>query len=137
MNIAGTGRHINNQVIQLTPFHICYKLPDGAACHWSAPYHGTFFVYQQANAHQLDAITFQRYDKSFAIYFFHHWALATYTKHNRHTGSIYIGIHQSYTCAILRKCEGKVSSYCALAYTALSTHHGYNIFYTRQYLAFI
>src|SRR4051794_23395081 len=137
MNITGTRWHINNKIIQFTPVYIGYKLPDGGACHWSAPYYSAFFIYQQANTHQLYAKAFQWNDKALSIYLFHHRALAAYTKHNGHTRSVNISIHQPYACAILCKCKSEVSGYCALAHTTFTAHHGYDIFHTRQYFAFI
>jgi len=40
LNISRPRRHIKDQIIQITPGHICYKLFDCAACHWSAPDNG-------------------------------------------------------------------------------------------------
>ena len=49
MNIPGARRHINDQVIQFIPIYIGYKLPDGTACHGTAPHDSTFFVDQETN----------------------------------------------------------------------------------------
>src|SRR6266496_6838323 len=101
MNIAGSWWHINNQIIQLVPVHISYKLSYGAACHWAPPYHSIFFINQQADTHQFYSITIKRCDHSFFSNLNHQWPLTTNTKHDRYTGPVNIRIHQPYSSPAL------------------------------------
>src|SRR5688572_2287811 len=95
MNIAGARWHIDYQVVQFIPVHICYKLPDRTARHWSAPYHSVLFIYKQTYTHQLDPKFFQGHDHPFSIHLLHHWPFAPYSKHDGHTWAINIRIHQT------------------------------------------
>src|SRR6202012_3095339 len=104
MDVTRTRRHIDHEIIQLIPMDFGYELADGAAGHGATPDHRILLIDQQADAHELDAIFFERDDDAFAVLTgHHHRTLAANAKHNGNTGAIDIGIHETDACAPTRQ----------------------------------
>ena len=56
LGIAGAGRQIHKEIIQIRPFHGQEKLVDGLGDHGSAPDDGLVILQQEANAHDFHAV---------------------------------------------------------------------------------
>jgi hypothetical protein len=60
--VAGAGRHIDNQAIELAPQNVTQQLLDRRHHHRPAPDHRLFFIDKEADGHGLDAISDERPD---------------------------------------------------------------------------
>lgn len=63
-HVTGSGRHVDEQDIQLTPGHVGPELSDGAGEHRAAPNHRLIGIFQQqVDGHHFDAhMGFLRHD---------------------------------------------------------------------------
>ena len=59
-DVAGAGRHVDDQVIQIAPGRVAQKLRDRAVQHRSAPHHGFARRHQKAHRHHLHPADFDR-----------------------------------------------------------------------------
>ncbi len=56
LNIAGAGRHVDDEVVELAPQRVVQNLVEGADDHRTAPDHGLVFVDEEADRVHLDAV---------------------------------------------------------------------------------
>src|SRR5690606_29783157 len=110
MDISGSRRHVNDQVIEFSPVNISHKLPDGTTGHGASPHHRSFFIYTQANAHYFNSEPFHRYNNSLVGIrkFFHHRPFPPYAKHNGSTWAVNIGVHHPHTSSVSSQGKSKI-----------------------------
>ena len=60
LRIAGAGRQVDDQDIEIAPRHLAQHLRDRRDHHRAAPDHGEVFLDQKADRHHLDAETLHR-----------------------------------------------------------------------------
>ena len=66
LDVAGAGRQVDKQVIDVVPFALEQQLLQGLAEHGAAPDHGLVGVDQKADRHHLDAAV-GHYRHEFAV----------------------------------------------------------------------
>src|SRR5262245_10163844 len=110
MYITCAWGHIDNEIIQVIPINISYKLTNGAACHGSSPNHCILFIDEQSDTDQFNTVTLQWNNHSLAIHIDHHWPFAAHAKHDRHAWPINVSVHQPYFRVSFGKGERQVGS---------------------------
>ena len=55
-DVAGAGRHVDDQVVELAPVRVAEQLHQRLRHHRPAPHHRLLLVDQKADRHHLDAV---------------------------------------------------------------------------------
>jgi len=119
LHIAGSGRKIDHQIIEIAPVDAAQKLLDHAVKHGTAPYQRFVAGAEEAHRHQLDAIILQRLD-SFADG--RRWLIAAH--HQRHVGAVDVRVEQADFAAHPGQCDGEVHGDRSLADPSFAASHG-------------
>ena len=59
LNVTGSGRHIDDQNVQITPGHFPQHLGERTHHHRATPDHGRVLIHHKAHRHGLKSMTFQ------------------------------------------------------------------------------
>ena len=89
LGVAGAGRQIDDQIIELAPVDVGQELLRGTVHHRPAPDDGLFRRHQKAHRHQLEAVAFERKRRGVLIDDF------TDAHHDRHAGAVNVGVEQA------------------------------------------
>ena len=115
LRIAGAGRHVDDQHIQLAPDHLAEHLLQRAHHHWAAPDHRGVFFHQEADRHGLQPPGLQRQHLVAA-----HLRLAVEPEHARQAGTIDVGIQQADLQPLPRQRHRQIDRHGGLADAALA-----------------
>ncbi len=103
LHVAGSGRQIDNQIIELAPIDAAQELLNHAVQHGPAPDQRLVAGIQEAHGHDAHAVFFERLD-----------ALADGVRlgadahHERHVGTVDIGVEQAHFVAQARQRDGQI-----------------------------
>ena len=127
LNVAGAGRQVHHQIVELAPFDISQKLLDGLVQHRPAPDDGVIFREKIGHGDQLHTVLDGR-DQSIAgngrrLFGAHQ---------DRDAGSIDIRIHQAHRCACLCERHGQVGRHGGFPHAALAAGDGNGVFHFRN-----
>jgi hypothetical protein len=128
LDIASTGRHVDDQIIKLFPVGLAQQLLQRLGGHRAAPNHGFVLADQKSNGHDLHTIVFQ---------WFHGLAVitlgATFNAHHHGlAGAINVGVQQAHFGPLCRQSQRQVHGGGAFANAALARCHGHDVFDLRQ-----
>ncbi|MCW0460321.1 hypothetical protein NB717_001389 [Xanthomonas sacchari] len=120
LDVAGAGRQVDQQVVQVVPQGIGEQLCERRGRHRTAPDHRRVLVHQQPDRHRLDAEGAHRLD-----------ALVVRTvrapaqaEHGRHAGAVDVGIQHADARALALQGQGQVHGSGGLAHPALAGADG-------------
>ena len=116
LDVARTGGHVHNQVIQIAPIRLAQQLLQRLRCHRAAPDHGFVLSHQKANGHDLHTIVFQRLHGLAVV------ALGATidAHHHRNAGAVDVGIQQAHAGPLGGQSQGQIDGRSALAHAALA-----------------
>ena len=62
LHVPGAGRHVDQQYVEFTPFHVAEQLLQRALDHGPAPDHRALLVHHEPDGHDLDSVAGHRSD---------------------------------------------------------------------------
>ena len=130
LDVAGAGRHVHDQVVQLAPVGLAQQLLQRLGGHGATPDHGLVLRHQETDRHHLHAVVLQRLHGLTVC------ALgpAVNAHHHRHAGAIDVGIEQAHAGPFGGQGQRQVDRGGALAHATLARGHRHNVFHLGQQL---
>ena len=129
-NVARAWRHVDDQIIQITPKGLAQQLLQGLRDHGTAPNHGVLGVDQKPNRHHLHAVVDHGLH-GLAVQAF--WVSAQ-AHHHGLTRAINIRVQQTHLRTFGGQGQSQVGRRGALAHTAFARGHGHDVLHAGQEL---
>src|SRR5438309_1373586 len=114
-SIAGARRKIDDEVVELAPMNVGEHLLDRPRHHWSAPDHRLVRAGEEADRHEPDAESLERYELGV-----HHLRLALDAHHARDRRTVDVGIEQPDPGPAATERAGEIYRHRGLADASLS-----------------
>src|SRR5215469_12278268 len=115
-HVPGSGRKIDNQVIEPPPFHLAQELADDRMQHGPTPDQGLISGVEQADGDNLQTVYIKRCDAVLADDF----GLGAGAEHQGDVGTIDVGVEQAHLVAELPQSQSQVHSESGLADAAFA-----------------
>ncbi len=131
LHIAGAGRQVEQQIVQLSPQHIAEKRLQILMDHRAAPHQRRFFRNQIRHGDQLHAVIFNRDD--FSVFLLGAFGAP---HHHGNVGAVQVGIHQADFCAGQGQGAGQIGGDGRFAHSSLAAAHGNDMFHPRDQILF-
>src|SRR6266446_639485 len=132
LHVAGAGREIDDEMVELAPLHAAQKLRDHTMQHGTAPDHGLVAGVEQAHGDHFQAGDFHGDDALV------HGGerLLRGAEHDGDVGAVDVGVEEAHLVAELYERERKVDRDGGFADAAFAAGDGNEIFYAGDGLAF-
>ena len=117
LDVAGAGRQIEDQVVQVTPAHVAQQLHQGAVQHRAPPDHRLIGIDEEPDADHLHA---ERGERDDALAVFAGRTRAEQAHHQRQRRAVDVGVQQADLAAQIRQRDGDVGGDRALSHPALA-----------------
>src|SRR5215469_9548619 len=132
LHVARAWRQVDNQVIQLAPFHATQKLRDHAVQHGTTPDDRFVPRVQQAHRDHLHAL---RNHRNNALLRGRRW-LCRRAEHDGHVRSVYVPVQQADLVAEFRERESQIYGDGGFSHTAFPASNRHKIPYSRNRMTF-
>src|SRR6202521_2956114 len=132
LHVAGAGREIDDEVIELAPFDTAQELRDDAVQHRAAPDHRFVTGIEQAHGDHFQTL---RLDRDHVLVG-RGLRFLRGAQHDGHVGAVNIGVHQADFVAKVREGQREIDGDGRLADAAFSAGDGNEISYAGNRLAF-
>ena len=116
-DVAGAGRQVDEQVVELAPGDVLEELRQGLVQHRPAPHDGGVLLYEEADRHDLHAVGLHRQDLALGG---DRRALAAEAEHARDRVAPDVGVEDADTLALERQRGGEVARQRGLADATLA-----------------
>ena len=124
MDVAGAGRCVDNEIVELAPVGLGDELLEGVAGHGAAPYGGLLGLDKESDGQNLDAPLLGGHNQLAVAHHLAHGLVFLKVKHRGDGRTEDVGIKQSHAVAKLGKGHGEVGRHGALAHAALAGGNG-------------
>ena len=128
LGVAGAGRHVDDEDVELAPGDLAQHLGDRRLHHRPAPDHRRLGLDQEADRHHLDAVAVHRGEQPLLD----DARLARQPEQLRHRGAVDVGVEQADLQALCGQREGEVAGGGGLADAALAGGDGDDVADTRE-----
>ena len=135
MDVTGTRRSVEDEVIEFTPGSIGNELFQCVRCHSTTPERRSIWIDEEADRKQLDTISLNGVDELTSIFLNGIRTFVLHMKHLRHRGTEDIRIQQSNFISQTGQCNGEVRRNGRLAYTTFTGTDSNDVLDLRQHLA--
>ncbi len=132
MDVAGTRRHINQEIIEFAPIGITNQLAQGIRRHAATPQHRGVFINKKTYRKQLHPVAFMGNNKFSAVDMVHIKLGILHTEHFRHRRAEYIGIKQPHLVAFTGKSHSQVRGHGRFPHPTFSGAYADNIFHLSE-----
>src|SRR5512138_2105635 len=126
LRVTGSGRHVDDQVIEFAPLDLLDELLQDAGDERTAHDRWLLRLEEKAEAHQLHAMTLEGNDLLFTLRTRDPWP-TFFTEHERDVGSVDVGVQQTDAQAPVRESSREVHRDRGLADAALARADGHNV----------
>ena len=116
LNVAGAGRHVDDQVVQVFPVGLAQQLLQRLGGHGAAPDHGFVLRHQKTDGHDLQAVVLHRLH----VLAVHALGPAFDAHHHGLAGAVNVGVQQADAGAFSGQGQGQVDRGGAFANAALA-----------------
>ena len=130
LDVAGAGRHVHQQVVQILPVGLAQHLLQRLRGHGAAPDHGLVVVDQETDGHDLHAMAFHGLH-GLAVGAF---GAAGNAHHHGLAGAVDVGVQNAHARALGGQRQRQVGRGRALAHAALAGRDGDDVLDARQQL---
>ena len=130
MNIAGSRRKVDKEIIEFAPMRILDKLFDGIACHTSAPNDSLRRVDKETDRQHFDPILLDGFDKRASVFLHRIGPRIFAVEHFRLRRTMNIRIQQTDPITALCQRYSQVGSYCGFAYSTLAAMNSNDVLCT-------
>ena len=135
MNVAGSRRCVENEIVQLAPIGIGDELLQGIRGHAATPQGGRLRTDKESDTQQFDTIFLDGLDEITSIHMHGIGALILHIKHFRHAWSEDVGVEQTHLIAQSCQGDGQIGRNGRLAYPTLARADGNDVLHLWQQLA--
>ncbi len=133
MYVAGSGRHVDEEIVKLAPVGLLDKLPERVGSHCPAPDGRTGWIDYKTDRQHLDTICL-RWNYEIAAVDLMHVQLGGFKpEHLRQRRPEDIGVEQSYRITLGGECHGQIGGHSAFSHTALSAAHGNDVLHSGEH----
>jgi hypothetical protein len=131
LDVAGAGRHVDDQVVELAPVGVAQQLGERLGDHRATPDHRLLLLDQESDRDDLDAVSLERLDAPTVAT---DGPLALQAHHARLAGAVDVGVEQADLGALERQGQREVDCGGGLADPALAGSDRDDVADARQWL---